>query len=698
MPERFRAALRRLRNQAAKVSRLGSTLRAKRATRLVALATPAALECGNESLRAVTGLRRAIALHASPPSGWRVRLTSALVASSADPGEIDAAYRAAILSRSEDVALVRVWIDELRSREVDAIGELIEFQLGTEQPLVGVLLAILGGPERDRAEQPLAGHVDSFLASPSAVLIAKVWGDFSRLRPLDPGDCQALGRLQRSCVRLALLLRRPRIVTPEEAVVEGFGVSDDAMRWYSEEFLREDTPPDWTERQAPSDWVRGRIGRDDSVLAYQTRLVRDRQLIMRDPHTGAEVAPFDSVMHTGRTTYSFGDRELTMFITAGAGSKAVLLLLPRLNLIIDLGAGLWGHLTPLRLASLQTELLRRVARCHAEYAAAIAQRPDPRTERSVVLMMTTIQNPAHHLWNCFPAIEKIIDLGLASRIDEIRTGGSEFYGPFIELFPEFDGVTVIDEERTSFRDPYPFSNEHLIVAPGGYFIRRSLVDRLVDKMADLSESGAATPPPPKDRPFPVVWIGLRVGSRSWVDQEHEVPRLIDALHEAYPDALVLLDGFSYPVGRDTVSDSWKQTLERVHELSDRIKSSVARPDQVVDMVGNTLREAVLWAAATDVYIAPNGSSQHKVGWLTDGPGISYAPTSLAKVIPEQRPGARESEGRPIPVSVFGSSESAGDRRSSLDRRGNLDNIRLDLDEVTRTLLGLIDERRASIRT
>lgn len=358
--------------------------------------------------------------------------------------------------------------------------------------------------------------------------------------------------------------------------------------------------------------------------------------------------------------------------------------------MVDLGAEIWRHMTPPRVANLQAQLLRRVAVRHLEYAEAVSARHGPPSEGTVVAVPSMVENFAHHLWNTFTGVQRAIDHGLADRIDEVHVCGTEFFGPLVNLFPELGTSRVVETEREGVRDPYPFSRGHLIVPLGGYFIRRSLVERVVEQVRVLpNTSGAIEPPPENGRPFPIVWIGLRVGSRSWVDQEHEVPWLIGAVHERHPDALFLLDGYSYPIGRDLVSHKWQPSIEALHALASVIRHNTSRPEKVLDLVGNTLRESVLWAAATDVYVSPNGTSQHKVGWLTDGPGLSYGPPGLLKLPPEQRPGAYESEGRPIPITVLGAPIDAGARRSATDRRIDLENVRLDRTEVLARLLELL---------
>lgn len=627
------------------------------------------------------------------PEGSHVRAMSrCLQAAGASADQIDAAFGPVVLAQPASGVRVEGWIRLLRSTGAQDLDDrLARLQEATADPLVAVLLHL--SPER---RSRFADKLAAFLSSADAQTISRIWARYGHLASLPAADAEAATEIPDEVARLLFESQSHRILT--FAQLDGmdlseFGLNADALQWYAEEFLRPDLPrPD--DFEFVSSYARDYVERNEPCLAFQSRSIRDRRLRLRDPFTNTEQVPFDTVIAHGRTVYSFGDRELTWLIAGGGGSKAVCLLIPRLRLIIDLGAMIWPHLPPAKIATTQAVMTKRVAAQRDAYARAIARRPDPTRDQTVVVQTLSVENFAHHLWNTFPGVERIAEFGLARNVDEVHTVGTEFFGSFLEMFPEFSAARVVDGPRQNIRDPYPFSADHLIVVLGGYFMRRSLISRVVERMTALPSGGAAEPPPGDSRPFPIVWIGLRVGSRAWVDQEHEVPWLIDALHEVHPDALVLLDGYSYPVGRDKVSDRWARAIEQLHALSHTIRSSAKRPDQVVDLVGNTLRESVMWAQATDVYVAPNGSSQHKIGWLCDGPGISYAPPRLTTIPVERRPGAYESEGRPIPVTVIGTPESQGERRSVHDARHNLENIRLDRREMLETLLRLIDERRA----
>lgn len=654
-----------------------------------------AIALSGEHALALPHLRAALDLGLANEAPARSQLARALAATGAPLSEVDDAFAAAIRAGGDELVLVRAWKQVPRGADdVPLLDRLSAVQDESAQPLPGVLRALFAAGATSAHAARHADAVQAFLDGDQAAVCRRAWDAYTHLRPWDPADVEDVRRMPSEVLQLFFLATPMRVVPFERIEDAELGLDQDAVRWWREDFLTPDLPqPD--DRVFQSDHHRHLARIDDPRLAHQTRAVRDRRLVLRDPVAGDACAPFDAVVNFGRAVYSFGRDELAWFVSAGAGFRATYLILPGRGLLLDLGSGLGPeYRSPERLANLCSNLLRRTARLQDLFVDAVATRPDPDARRSVVLQISVPENFAHHVWNLYPGLERIIDHGLAENVDEIRDAGTQFYGPLAELFPEFANARLIEEDRQGIRDPYPFSREHLLVVPGGYFIRRSLIRRIRDRMAQLPPTPGYPQPPVADhegtpRP-PVVWIGLRVRSRAWTDQETEVPRLIDALHERYPSALVVLDAYSYPVGKDLISAQWRPAIDELGSITRKIRAAVAHPELVVDLVGSTLREAVLWAGVTDVYVAPNGTSQHKVGWFGDAPGIVYAPRSLGQLRPESRPGAREAEGRPIPSTIFGEVVGAGERRWASDIRVHLENIRINGEELLTAVSDLLE--------
>ena len=609
--------------------------------------------------------------------------------------------RSAVVAAPNKFPPVRDYIRALETSgasgdEVD--DALVALQDGEDGVLTALLFHLFKGPRAAENRVRVQPHLDRFLASPRAGTIRTVWERYVALQPLPAGPARKVAGMPLVALQLYFMARPPRVCSVEEAASGGADavvqVKADRLREAVRHLLPD--PSGLLETVSlPSPRIRDHVHERYDHISWQDRALAERCLTLLDPWTGRAVRPFDTVVTFGRTLYSFGDEELSLLVTGDSGNQVLGLLLPRVELMVDLGSTAAKYINDLSTVNSLAHLLHRAARTPEALEAALVADRAPAPARTVTALWGTMQNFAHNVWNYYSAFERLIERGLVGQIDELYFTGTEFFGPVVDVLPELSAATLVRDEHTSVRDPHPFSPDHLIVQPGSYLVLREATERIGAAMRRRPATNPELDPPTGPRPFPVVWIGLRVGSRVWVDQEDQVPALIDRLHEAYPGLVVVVDGFSYPVGTDTASAKWDAAIDELHTIAETIRSRCSVPDRVVNLVRTTLREAVLWAQVTDVYLAPMGTAQHKVGWFGDADGAIYTAPSVADEEPELRIGAWEAEGRPVPRYLFGETDAAGERRGAFDVRIHLDNIRLDLDEVTAVMLDLLGRRPAA---
>jgi hypothetical protein len=301
------------------------------------------------------------------------------------------------------------------------------------------------------------------------------------------------------------------------------------------------------------------------------------------------------------------------------------------------------------------------------------------------------------VWNFYGAIERLIVTGLVDRLSRVLFSGTEFFGPLSELFPELARIGIDQPRKRNVIDPFPFGSGGFVLPTGGFFVARSLIQRIVATMRRRPRASTQTVEPadvPRKPGAPVIWIGMRLRDKAWADQENGTRRIIEIIAERYPGALFLLDGFSYPVGRDQVSERWTDVIAALRAMAERMCNACAMPDRVVNMVGNTFRESVLWAQETDVYLAPYGSTQHKIGWFTDAPGLVYVPPNFSPAIAARSPACAVVDGVSPPNFIFAEPASAGERRGFNRRRERFANVTLDADIVAGRLIALLEARLA----
>lgn len=538
----------------------------------------------------------------------------------------------------------------------------------------------------DAASAAAPDIVQSFRQSEEYAAIDAVWQSHAHAEGVSESICREVSLLPSQLHRLYLLASdafsetfSPTLAVsrpPEDPLIDWQRVRADAARLIN--FSQGDLPVWLAEANYASQTARDVVLSTEQFCAFQDRAISAKELRVPDLATGLERAARDSYHTYGRGVYLFGGMEPYYLLTGGAGHKASAIYVPARRLIIDLRAGNKKILSPDVLATTFAAQVKRLADHNEDFAKSMAMAEATIHKSKLVLMAGQIENPAHHIWNFYPGIEKIVRGGHSANIDELQTFGSEFLGRFTNIFPEFSDRHT-HSPRAAIHSLNPFDPSSLLFQTGGYFITEMLKQRLLK----TSAASAATLPATD---VPYVWFGLRVGSRSWADQAEEIPLLIAQILAKEPRAQFVLDGFNYPVGEDNISQKWQTAIQDIGDIARSIIKSSPPSAIITNLVGQKLDQALVFAAKTAVYVTPIGSTQHKVGWFSQGDGIIYSGPNILTTRPDRRPGCWEVENILVPKYVIGSSVSSGERRSINDNRPNLENIKLDFDDILQRIL------------
>lgn len=618
--------------------------------------------------------------------------------------EREALWRQAIYEDPTKRSLLQQWT--ALHPDMASTDALVSLQVAAPTLIPAVISALLPTAGFEAAFARFGTPAAAWLSSDEGAATTRFWDAHAEGRAIDAADAAIVAEgdvATFAAMRAAQrrIIRGDRVNKDDAIYLASIGIEAAAMADHLNGFLQLD--PVWAKALSGAAFAteggRTTVMARDRFCGYQEAAVRDGTLAFRDPFSGKTCHPVDSCLLFGRSCYLYRGLHPFYLIGAGAGSKALCLYVPRFDLIVDFRAALSKFLGAELWANLLTTLMRRLTQ-HVSLHNAVMLRPDvPSTRRRMVVCIQQAQNFAHHVWNFYTGLERLVRAGLEDGVDRVIFGGTEFFGPLEAIYPEFEG-RVEQVRRDPVIDTCPFSTEALLLTVGGYFIPASLTERLHQAMRRLPpREGAATPEawlPGGKTPWPVVWIGMRTGDKSWVDQEDGIRQLIDALAARYPEALFLIDGFSYPVGRDEISGEWLEAMKSLRALAERICEACSVPQRVVNMVGNSLRESVLWARLVTVYLSPVGTTQHKIGWFTRAPGLVYSAPRGREISPDDRlPGSWESEGLFPPRYMIGRPVAPGERRGSGDRRAHLENIALDVSDILDALTGMLDHSEAA---
>ena len=603
----------------------------------------------------------------------------ALLAASPPPPDLPDQLAALVIRRPADRSLLRRCRDALAAAGMDlaAWDEALHARAGGLLPLVLTDLATDQGEAapRRRFAATITAAADAFAP------VARTFDALLDGTEAEAGDAAAVADDRLGLVEAWFRFARP---VPEmlplrgddpahEAALQAAGIALGPMRGFLKAFLQ--PSPAWAEEIAaarlPSPEGRARVQAAEAACGWMDRVLETGRLTVADPLTGVQVSAVDSLVAFGRGLYLFRGQEPFFLATGGPWNAPLGFHLPRRGLTLAIGNAAGRLMAGETLANLLGAWLRRRAAPEGEAPRHAAP----------VLHVPPTENLAHQMWNYHSAIERFIRLGQVPRLGAVQFAGTEFFGPLGELFPELPPAILERPRRHAVADPLPGSPVPVLRA-GGFFIPRRLSERIIAAMR-ARPRGRPTAVEPADIPGlgdgPVIWLGLRLRGRSWVGQEEGMGVIIRRLAARWPRALFLLDGFSYPVGADGISHRWADAIAALEAMAARIRARAPEPERVVSMVGNTLRESVLWATRTDAYLAPLGTTQHKVASFSDAPGLVYAPPFFTAEVVLASPGFAAAEISALPELIHGTPVDTGRGELGPPRAMTPGTANLDLD-------------------
>ena len=663
-----------------------------------------------------TVVRQAVAAWPDAPAFAEVRMLIAMLDRIAESGVIAADFEtavaeAAVLAAPDSEAAVFRWRDLLaRTHPNEAVTEtMAALQARTPTAMPALLMQLSRRMSMDSLLRRFADQVDAWRRSPPALACAAYHEAVCRFEPLVPGVAEGLLATTELQLRLFLLLREPRLRTiqarnpsaSEAAFLAEAGVDVAAIQTLLADMVGP-LEPAWAaylDNAAFASTEAQRIVHvDEGFSAFQDRIVRDQAFAMIDPVGGGPADLFDSVKIHDRQVFAFRGTELVTLQTGGNMNFALFIHLVRRNLLLLVDS----RTTPSKqafyasdsyVAEVQAVWLRRAARNHAALLRAAEAAPEVRGKRrQIVVIHGRAENPAHHIWNYLPAFERLVMEGTIGNVAAVVAPPTHYFGPLTGLFPELAGVELLTLPETPAIDPCPFSTTAIALQLGSSFIPAPLMQR-IHGWAERTVPKKLAPPEGR---HPIVWIGLRVGDKVWVDQVTGIAAIVDHVVPLYPEALFVLDGFSLSDETNATPEKWHAAAAALTAAAEAIQAATAHPESVLNLVGNRMSESVLWAQASDAYFTPLGSSQHKVGWHGAAHGLVYTSPNLARTPPARRQGAWEAEGSPVPDFLIGAIAAAGQRRGTHDYRTNLETIAFPAHVAARRLIAILAQKELAV--
>ncbi|WP_236169985.1 hypothetical protein [Pseudomonas parasichuanensis] len=125
--------------------------------------------------------------------------------------------------------------------------------------------------------------------------------------------------------------------------------------------------------------------------------------------------------------------------------------------------------------------------------------------------------------------------------------------------------------------------------------------------------------------YPLVWFGITVQKRAWIEQVEAAASLLTALQKTYPDVGVVFDGWTSPL-HPTARD-----LEETAQDNRVVEQIVAQLDpgiKVFSVVGADSVQKIFYGKCADVYVGNSATGGLHVARFAGCPGVAHLNTQM----------------------------------------------------------------------
>ena len=237
----------------------------------------------------------------------------------------------------------------------------------------------------------------------------------------------------------------------------------------------------------------------------------------------------------------------------------------------------------------------------------------------------------HQLWNELSGIDQFLRSASGPHLPEWIVPGpeTELWGPIDQVFPPLQGRVDRSAPNVDAAIRASYDAGTCLVRVTSEYVSaglRASLQRIVE--ADPVHGEVRRVIEGRARPdAPVILIGLRVENRTMVDLLEFCEELLERVAEAFPDAILVLDGHnSSRDGRVIVShgelNAARPPLEVERQIAGHLRRlQVGRDVMVVDTLGAPIQASLAWCGQADYFFSIWGASLAKYRWACNKPGL-----------------------------------------------------------------------------
>ena len=280
--------------------------------------------------------------------------------------------------------------------------------------------------------------------------------------------------------------------------------------------------------------------------------------------------------------------------------------------------------------SLRTQIYACLRRCENSVLHSLRVRLR-RTRRS--LLWAHYDNLGHHIWNEQSGLDNLLDDGVFGELNHVLIGNNDFFNT-LTLFED----NQLKVQNIASHKVVPFAVPGAVLRSTDLRFRSSTRRRLLQNIQQASDSPRLKRIHQVLRSFScAIVLQIRKHGRRWISEDTKLPVLIRWINDNFPEAAIILDGFSCSSARKT---PYKPSDEQlfIQEMM------LLRPGKVVSTQNMSVSEKCALLQYSDIVVGPIGSNGVLANWLLHKPLVSYGPSSYyswtqadSQSVPEDRP-------------------------------------------------------------
>jgi len=243
--------------------------------------------------------------------------------------------------------------------------------------------------------------------------------------------------------------------------------------------------------------------------------------------------------------------------------------------------------------------------------------------------------PYHFYYDIAPTVYELDEVGLLPRLPAlVHYPGADFCSFSDLLNVQVDEIIQSCRELSSntagkgfyVHVGYPYSSERETIAK--HFDRRLLARARSTIDLECEDYQRAI------KCYPLIWFGLTVEKRCWLEQVEGTAELIKELKKEYPSLGVIFDGWTSPLV-PTGGDRSNTECDKIVEQ--KIKELIPSDINTFSVIGKNSLVKVNYARLVDAFVGNSGTGTLHVGRFAGKPGVGHLNTKMIDIPGHIRP-------------------------------------------------------------